>query len=103
MKKPLILALVATLMVPLITPMAQAGVISRACLLSERKVKSMRLCNCIQRVANGNLSRNEQKIAAKFFKEPHRAQVMRQSSNILHERFWEKYKRFGTKVSSSCS
>lgn len=102
MKKLLTLALLGALAAPVLTAPAEAGVMSRACMVSDRKAKSRNLCNCVQRVANAELSRSNQRLAAKFFKDPHKAQEIRQSDNPLYEKFWKKYKIFGAKVGRDC-
>ncbi len=81
---------------------ADAGTISRACQKSDRSGATRSMCRCIQQVANQNLSRNDQKLAASFFEDPHKAQQIRQSSSRSHEKFWLRYKDFGSVVSSSC-
>ncbi|MEM1388212.1 MAG: hypothetical protein AAF748_06060 [Pseudomonadota bacterium] len=42
-------------------------------------------------------------MAAEFFSDPHRAQVIRQSDNRGHEVFWERYKVFGSTAEEYCS
>jgi hypothetical protein len=79
-----------------------AGTIERACIQSDRSA-SRSLCNCIQRVADVKLSRSDQKLAAKFFDDPHLAQETRQSDSSSKERFWKRYKAFGQTASRSCS
>ncbi len=81
---------------------AGAGTISRACLKSDRNAATRSMCRCIQKVANQSLSRSDQKLAASFFEDPHKAQEIRQSGNNSHERFWLRYKDFGTVVSATC-
>ncbi|TRD21550.1 hypothetical protein [Palleronia caenipelagi] len=87
----------------LTTGAAHAGTIERACEKSERGSASPRLCDCIQQVADATLSRKDQKLAATFFKDPHKAQEVRQSDNRRHEVFWKKYKKFGSAAQSYCS
>lgn len=82
---------------------AQAGVIERACLSADSKSKSRALCGCIQQVADITLTRGDQRRAAKLFKDPQKAQDMRQSSNRDHEAFWLKYKNFGATAEAYCS
>ena len=77
------------------TGVAMAGPIDRACMTSDRKARSPRLCACIQQVADRTLSRSDQRMAAKFFRDPQRAQDIRQSDNHSHEIFWRKYRAFG--------
>ena len=82
--------------------LAQAGVIERACLQSDRRAASRPLCDCIQKAADATLSGSDQRLAAKFFKEPHMAQEIRQSNNSQHEIFWQRYKTFGSTAASYC-
>lgn len=80
---------------------AAAGPIERACLGSDR-AGSAPLCRCIQRVADATLRRGEQRMAARFFREPHRAQEIRQSDSPRHEAFWQRYKYFGSAAELNC-
>lgn len=80
---------------------AHAGTIERACLASDRPT-SRALCGCIQKAANATLNGREQRIAAKFFSDPHRAQEMRTSSKSSDEQFWARYMRFGMTAESHC-
>lgn len=82
---------------------ASAGVIERACLSANRPAANRALCGCIQDAANLTLSGSDQKMAAKFFKDPHKAQEIRQSDRSGHERFWQKYKAFGQTAEQFCS
>ena len=98
----LILALAAPLSV-MSVPSAEAGsTIERACLKSNRRAASKPLCGCIQRVADQMLTRKDQRLAAKFFKDPHRAQEIRQSDRAAHEEFWKRYKAFGQSAGDIC-
>ena len=99
MKKILIAAAVASCA----AGSAQAGVIERACLRSDRQQASRSLCGCIQLVADITLSRRDQRMAAKFFRDPHRTQEVRQSSRPRDERFWLKYRAFGQSAETYCS
>jgi len=81
---------------------ALAGTIERACMKSDRPAASKALCGCIQAVANKTLTNNDQRLAARFFSDPHMAQVIRQSDNATHEVFWRKYKAFGATAQSYC-
>lgn len=80
-----------------------AGPIDRACMQSDRPGVSRGICGCIQQAADLTLSRSEQKRAAKFFRDPHQAQVVRQSDRRTDEEFWRRYKRFGTTAAAYCS
>ena len=81
---------------------AGAGTIERACLASDRP-KTRALCGCIQQAANVTLSGREQRMAARLFADPHRAQVMRQSNRLHHESFWQRYQQFGATAEAYCS
>lgn len=81
---------------------ANAGVIERACLTSDRAGGNSNLCGCIQQVANITLDGRDQKLAAQFFEDPHLAQEIRQSDNAGHSVFWQKYKAFGQSAESYC-
>ncbi len=82
--------------------LAYAGTIERACLKSDRKAANRNLCGCIQQVADATLTGRDQRLAAKFFKDPHMAQEIRQSDNSSHEVFWKRYKAFGATAQSYC-
>ncbi|WOI56955.1 hypothetical protein [Palleronia sp. LCG004] len=82
---------------------SHAGVIERACLGSDRSQASRGLCGCIQQVADVTLTRRDQRVAARFFKDPHRSQEIRQSDNPNDELFWRKYRSFGTTAENYCS
>lgn len=78
------------------------GPVSRACMASDRKQRSDRLCGCIQAVADRSLSSSEQSTAVGFFRDPHRAQIMRQSDRSGDERTWRNYKTFVDRAERSC-
>lgn len=91
------------LTVPLATStVAQAGAIENACVDSGRRGATRSLCTCIQTVADKTLTRRDQRVAAGFFKDPHRAQELRQSDRNRDEDFWLRYKAFGSAASRSC-
>ena len=91
----------------LLTPVApapvDAGTLQRACMQSDRKAANRSLCRCIQQAARGNLSSSDQRLAATFFKDPHRSQEIRQSDRKSHEVFWKRYKEFGARAQQMCS
>lgn len=80
---------------------AGAGTIERACLSSDRP-KTAALCGCIQQAANVTLNGREQRMAARFFSDPHKAQVVRQSDRASDTAFWTRYKRFGATAEAYC-
>lgn len=81
---------------------ADAGRIESACSASERAEGNRALCGCIQRIADQLLTRTDQRLAASFFKDPHRAQEIRQSDKSSDERFWLRYKQFGDQAQRYC-
>lgn len=80
-----------------------AGPISKACFKMDRAAATRTACRCAQRVANVKLSRTDQKLAAKFFRDPQMAQDVRQSDRPSYEAFWKRYKSFGELAAQSCS
>ncbi|MDX1782113.1 MAG: hypothetical protein R3256_12440 [Thalassovita sp.] len=102
MKRILRAAMLAAMIAPLGAAVVQAGPIDRACMASPRPQKSYGLCRCIQLVADQTLSRADQRRAAKFFRDPEKAQETRQSDNRSTERFWLRYKEFGATAAAAC-
>lgn len=82
---------------------AEAGVIERACLASERGAGQRALCGCIQRAADRTLSASDQRTAARFFRDPDRAQQVRMSSRQSDRAFWDRYRSFGYYAEVSCA
>lgn len=82
--------------------MRATGPISAACVRSDRRAANSRLCGCIQAVANRELSGADQRLAAKFFRDPHQAQEIRQSDRRSHEIFWKRYRAFADSAEAQC-
>lgn len=104
MKQFLSTALCASLLavsVPM-TASAANGVIKRACMASDRPAANNQLCGCVQRVANQALSRSERKRVARWFSDPHQAQVVRMSDSRSDEELWLRYKEFGQLAQAVC-
>lgn len=101
MKRFIIVAALAVGTIHMTAAPALAGPIERACMRSDRQPANRALCGCIQQVANMTLDRRDQRMAARFFKDPHRAQEVRQSGN--HSTFWKKYRQFGDSATAYCS
>ncbi|PTQ75632.1 hypothetical protein [Celeribacter persicus] len=96
-------AVAATTATAALSPIpASAGTIERACMASDRAANNRALCGCIQQVADMTLSGKDQRQAAKFFKDPQKAQDIRQSDNRSHEEFWLRYKAFGQAAAQYC-
>lgn len=92
----------ASLLIATVPAPTEASTMQNACMKSDRKAKSRKMCRCMQSVANQELSKSDQKLAASFFKEPHKAQEIRQSDRRSHEQFWERYKEFGAVFAATC-
>lgn len=78
------------------------GVIGQACLNSDRPAATPALCSCVQQVANQTLTSAEQRRAAQFFRNPERAQEVRQSDRPGDERFWLRYRAFADRAAAIC-
>ena len=78
------------------------GPVSRACLASDRKERSSRLCGCIQTVADGSLSGSDQRKTARFFRDPQQAQDVKMSKASSDDAFWERYKVFAARSEQLC-
>ncbi|WP_413220852.1 hypothetical protein [Tritonibacter mobilis] len=85
-----------------VAPPAEAGAIERACRNSNRSAAEANLCRCIQQVAEGRLTKSEQRTVSKWFADPHRAQEVRQSARSSDARLWKKYKVFGSDAERIC-
>lgn len=81
---------------------APAGDIARACTQSDRARGQARLCGCIQQVADRMLTRRDQRLAASFFRDPHRAQEIRMSDRRSDDAFWDRYTAFGETAQRAC-
>jgi hypothetical protein len=80
-----------------------SGPISAACKSAGRKQATRSRCGCVQAVANQSLSRSEQIRGAAFFKDPQKAQDLRQSGGSANERFWKKWKAYGQEAARICT
>ncbi|HCI07146.1 MAG TPA: hypothetical protein DE314_07275 [Sulfitobacter sp.] len=74
-----------------------------ACRAAGRKEASRARCGCVQAVANRSLSSSEQQRGVPFFSNPQRTQDVRQSDTASNERFWKKWKAFGTQAGRMCT
>ena len=79
-----------------------SGPISNACMASDRKARSRALCGCIQAVADQTLSGRDQSRAVAFYKDPHKAQEVRQSDRASDERFWDAYVAYSKRAAATC-
>ena len=93
---------IAAAAIVMTTPLAMAGPIDSACVRSDRARGNAPLCGCIQQVANQTLSRSDQRQAAQFFREPHRAQEVRTSKRDADNAFWARYRNFAAQAERLC-
>ena len=83
--------------------MAEARIIENACIQSDRAQGNRGLCNCIQRAADATLTRTDQRRAARFFRDPDQAQVVRMSKTRADNDFWTRYRSFGDLAEQYCA
>ena len=93
----------SAILAPVVPTTGEAGTVQRACMKSDRKAANRSLCGCIDKVARKTLSSSDQRLAATFFKDPHKSQEIRQSDRSSHEVFWKRYKEFGLRAQQTCS
>ncbi len=82
---------------------ASANPIERACLQSGRSTADTALCSCIGSAADRTLTNRQMRDGARFFRDPQRAQDVRQSSQRAHEDLWQAWRRFGETAEAMCS
>ena len=103
MKKPVLLATLAVVSLPLLSSFALAGgPIQSACLRSDRPGATRTMCGCIQQAADQTLTNSEQRRAATFFKDPDKAHKVWLSKSDRDDEFWERYKNFGATAEAYC-
>jgi hypothetical protein len=100
--KPYVLVAAAAAFFPVMSSVAMAGPIERACMASDRG-GNRSLCGCIQQAADMTLSGGDQKRAAKFFKDPEAAHATWISQSKSDDAFWERYKSFGQTAEAYCA
>jgi len=96
-------AAIAALAIPLMSTLAAAGPIERACMRSDRDAANRAVCSCIQQVADMTLRGGDQRRAAKFFADPDRAHETWMSKRESDDAFWERYKNFGATAEAYCA
>lgn len=80
-----------------------SGPVATACRTSGRKAANSSLCGCIQAAADRSLTGSDQRLAAKFFRDPHHAQEIKMSKSSRDDAFWDRYKVFVARAEQSCS
>jgi hypothetical protein len=100
MTKTLIAAALTAIVLPMAA--AEARTIERACNASDRAGATAQLCRCVQRVADNHLTRSDQRQAARFFRDPERAQQVRMSRDDRDRAFWQRYRAFAEAAEAAC-
>ncbi len=100
--KPYMILAATAVFFPVMSGVAMAGPIERACMASDRG-GNRSLCGCIQQAADMTLSGGDQKRAAKFFKDPEAAHATWISQSKSDDAFWERYKSFGQTAEAYCA
>ncbi|WP_170331329.1 hypothetical protein [Ruegeria arenilitoris] len=103
MKQFLLIAFCATSLTAVAPAPSEAAQIKRACLASDRSAATRSRCSCIQRVADQALTRSDQKTVAKWFTDPHQAQVLKMSKTARDDALWDRYQAFGQMAQAICS
>ena len=94
------LALPAAIVLP--AGEAEARRIERACNASDRRAANPALCSCIQRVADQMLTASDQRKAARFFRDPQRAQEVRKSDTPADDAFWGRWRNYARSAADIC-
>lgn len=79
------------------------GPIYTACRQAGRREASRERCGCVQAVADKTLVSADQNRGAGFFRDPARAQEVRQSDRSIDERFWKRWKAYSEQAKQICS
>ncbi len=79
------------------------GPVSQACMSSDRKARNTSLCGCVQAAANDELSSGDQRRMVRFYRDPHEAQVVRQSDRNSDRDFWKRYSAFVNRAERMCT
>ncbi|MBM2575039.1 hypothetical protein JQC91_01865 [Jannaschia sp. Os4] len=79
------------------------GPIRSACLGQDRRAATSALCGCVQAAADRTLSAGDQRRSLPFYRDPHRAQEVRQSDRARDEAFWTRYKQFVDTAERMCA
>ena len=78
------------------------GDISRACLAADRSSATTSLCNCVQGVANAELSSSDRNRVERFFGDPEFAHAIRISDTTANDDFWRRYQAFVAQARTTC-
>jgi hypothetical protein len=100
--KPYLFSALVAASLAMMSGVASAGPIEKACMASDRGA-SRSLCGCIQQAADMTLSGGDQRRAAKFFKDPEAAHATWTSQSKSDDAFWDRYKSFGQTAEAYCA
>lgn len=78
------------------------GDISRACLIADRSAATPTLCECVQRVANSELSSRDRTRVASFMADPEIANETKISDTNANDAFWDRYRAFTRSARRQC-
>lgn len=87
----------------LVAGMSAANPIETACNRSGRDAANVRLCRCIQDVADMTLRPGDQRRAAKMFRDPDLAHKTWLSTSRADDAFWERYEAFSQQAAAFCA
>jgi hypothetical protein len=99
--KSIVLLAAAAAFLPVMSSVAVAGPIERACMASDRG-GNRSLCGCNHQAADKTQSGGDQRRAAKFFKDPEAAHATWISQSKSDDAFWDRYKSFGQTAEAYC-
>jgi len=103
MNRPLFLPVLALAIAGALTPLtATANPIERACLQSGRSAANSALCACIGSAADLTLTGRQMRDGARFFRDPQRAQDVRQSDRSGDADLWLAWRNFGETAEAMC-
>jgi hypothetical protein len=103
-KRFLILPVLALAVAGVLAPVAAtANPIERACLQSGRSAANPALCACIGSAAQRTLTSRQMRDGVRFFRDPQRAQEVRQSDRRSDEEMWTAWRNFGQTAEAMCS
>mgnify|MGYP000173892477 CR=1 FL=1 len=104
MKHSLNLPVLALAVAGALAPLsATANPIERACLQSGRSAASSTLCACIGAAADLTLTGRQMRDGSRFFRDPQRAQDVRQSDRRSDEDLWRAWNSFGQTAEAMCT
>jgi hypothetical protein len=104
MKPSLVLPVLALALAGVLAPLpAAANPIERACLQSGRSAANTALCSCVGSAAERTLTNRQMRDGARFFRDPQRAQDVRQSSRRNDEELWRAWRNFGQTAEAMCN